>query len=237
MKNEYVLDKLIELSGASFINMFDLCHKIGIEKPNTQDYKQIKALCEKYCIDLKFTYINNSIKKNNKKLPLDKILCENSTYSNNKLKNRILKEGLKENKCENPKCGISEWHGKPISLQIHHINGINNDNRLENLQLLCPNCHAQTDSFGGRNKKEYITTFGGRDEKIKKTPEEIASKKKEKWESSHPSKEELIKTFLEQKSYVKTGEFYNVSDNAIRKWFRHYDLPLNKRELRKMMGL
>ena len=134
-------------------------------------------------------------------------------------------------------CGIDIWNGKEISLQLHHIDGDKTNNLIENLQLLCPNCHAQTDSFGGRNKKEYITTFGGRAEKIKETSDEIARKKKEKWESSHPRKEELIKTFLEQKSYVKTGKIYNVSDNAIRKWFKHYNLPLNKKELRKMMGL
>jgi 5-methylcytosine-specific restriction endonuclease McrA len=49
-------------------------------------------------------------------------------------------------------CGISEWHGKPITLQLDHINGINNDNRYENLRLICPNCHSQTITYAGRNK-------------------------------------------------------------------------------------
>lgn len=92
----------------------------------------------------------------NKVKPLSEILCENSYYSTNSLKKRLLSEKYKEYKCENPECGLSEWHGRPIPLELHHINGDTTDNRLENLQLLCPNCHSQTDNFRGRNwNKNY----------------------------------------------------------------------------------
>jgi hypothetical protein len=64
------------------------------------------------------------------------------------LKRRLIRLGLKQERCEI--CGISEWLGKPLSLALHHINGDGDDNRLENLQLLCPNCHSQTDNFAGR---------------------------------------------------------------------------------------
>jgi Zn finger protein HypA/HybF involved in hydrogenase expression len=84
------------------------------------------------------------------RLPIEKVLTENSEYNRTKLKERLVQEGLKEYKCEC--CGISEWMGKPISLQLHHLNGINNDNRLNNLQLLCPNCHSQTENFGTKGK-------------------------------------------------------------------------------------
>jgi DNA-binding transcriptional ArsR family regulator len=65
------------------------------------------------------------------------------------LKGRLVAAGLKVARCEI--CGINEWRGKPLSLALHHVNGDGVDNRLENLQLLCPNCHAQTPNFSGRN--------------------------------------------------------------------------------------
>ena len=67
------------------------------------------------------------------------------------LKARLLRMGVKTNACE--LCGISEWRGRPLSLALHHVNGRGQDNRLENLQLLCPNCHSQTENFAGRNRR------------------------------------------------------------------------------------
>ena len=64
------------------------------------------------------------------------------------LKTRLMKEGLKENRCE--VCGITEWQGRALNMELHHLNGDGEDNRLENLQLLCGNCHSQTDNWGGR---------------------------------------------------------------------------------------
>jgi DNA-binding CsgD family transcriptional regulator len=82
-------------------------------------------------------------------MPIDQLLVVGRRgTSRTHLKSRLLKEGLKENRCEI--CGLSEWLGKPLSLELHHVNGRGNDNRLENLQLLCGNCHSQTDNWGGR---------------------------------------------------------------------------------------
>lgn len=81
--------------------------------------------------------------------PLSEIMIENSNYQSYKLSKRLIKEGLKEHKCEN--CGRTEWEGYPIALELHHINGIHTDNRFENLQMLCPNCHAMTDNYRGKN--------------------------------------------------------------------------------------
>ena len=76
-------------------------------------------------------------------------LCEHSSLNSSNAKNLVYKLGLKENKCEI--CGITEWLGKPIVCELHYING---DNRIENLQILCPNCHSQTDNFRSRNRSK-----------------------------------------------------------------------------------
>ena len=92
-----------------------------------------------------------SISAPNIKYALDEILVENSSYTNiSRLKIRLVKENRLEYKCAC--CGISEWMGKPISLQLDHINGKNNDHRIENLRFLCPNCHSQTETYAGKNK-------------------------------------------------------------------------------------
>lgn len=78
------------------------------------------------------------------------IFTENSKYSNEMVKQRIVKDNLLEYRCI--KCGVDSWQGETIVLDLDHINGNNRDNRLENLRYLCPNCHSQTDTYKGRNK-------------------------------------------------------------------------------------
>ena len=86
------------------------------------------------------------------KISLEDILSNKEQYKNsNRLKKRLIEENVKEACCEI--CGIEEWLGKPAPLELDHINGDRFDNSLENLQILCPNCHAQTETYRGKNKK------------------------------------------------------------------------------------
>ena len=87
----------------------------------------------------------------NKKISLDEILKGlHPTYQTFKLKNRLLKDNIFENICTN--CGITEWQDLPINLHLDHIDGNCSNHKLENLRLLCPNCHSQTDTWCGKNK-------------------------------------------------------------------------------------
>ena len=122
-------------------------------KGNSWAYKIVSERMNKLNVHFGKKLVINSQGKQ-EKLPLEKILTTDSEYNRTKLKDRLVQEGLKEYKCEC--CGITEWMGNPISLQLHHLNGIHNDNRLENLQLLCPNCHSQTENFGTKGKGMVI---------------------------------------------------------------------------------
>lgn len=88
------------------------------------------------------------------KTPLNEILVKgrDHPYQSDKLRRRLLKEGIKEHKCEC--CKITTWNELPAPLELDHINGDNSDNRLENLRIICPNCHAQTDTYRSKNRKK-----------------------------------------------------------------------------------
>ena len=83
---------------------------------------------------------------------LKDILVENSSYQSYKLKNRLIAEGLKLVCCE--VCGLTEWLGNKIPTELHHSNGNKSDNRIENLQILCPNCHSFTENYRGKSLRK-----------------------------------------------------------------------------------
>lgn len=86
---------------------------------------------------------------------LDAALVEESTYCRGGVKRRLIEAGMLVNECAS--CGQgSSWNGKPLVLALDHINGKKRDNRIENLRLLCPNCHSQTETFAGRNSKKPL---------------------------------------------------------------------------------
>jgi len=90
-------------------------------------------------------------------IALGELLVAGPRRNRGHVKARLLAAGLKTGACE--VCGLTTWQEAPLSLCLHHVNGDRHDNRLENLQLLCPNCHSQTDSFAGRRNRR--PTGGG----------------------------------------------------------------------------
>ena len=156
----------------------------------------------------------------NIKKEINDILVENSTYTSH-LKDRLYKEGLKKRSCE--LCDQDEeWMGKKISLILDHINGINNDNRIENLRIVCPNCNSTLDTHCRGNKKS-----NEQNKKYCECGKEIfkSSIKCKKCDSvkqrkvDRPSIEQL-KEDIEKLGYSGTGRKYGVSDNSIRKWIK-----------------
>lgn len=108
-----------------------------------------------YLKRLGISYNGNKGEKGFKRSPHRKSASEylhkGSTINSHKLKLKIIEDNIKEQKCE--ACNRIKWQNDSIPLQLHHINGDRFDNRLSNLQILCPNCHALTDNFSGRKAK------------------------------------------------------------------------------------
>ena len=83
-------------------------------------------------------------------MPIEQLLSSEHRCRGN-VKSRLLRAGLLNNLCA--RCGLRDWRGNGLSMHLDHINGKKNDHRLENLRMLCPNCHSQTETYGGRNKR------------------------------------------------------------------------------------
>ena len=165
------------------------------------------------------------------------ILCENSNHSRHNLKQRLVKENLLEYKC--CECGLTDqWNGKKIILQIDHKNGVGDDNRLENLRFMCPNCHSQTDTFAGKRHRKLfrikirkITTTKCLmcDNYLYIDQSKFCSEpccKRAKRKVDRPSNQELLEE-LKISNYSIIGRKYGVSETAVRKWFKFRDLESN----------
>ena len=248
MKKEHTEQEYRDAAKNSF-SIAGMCKYLGRTPYGSANYNLMYKKIKEYKIDIShFTGKgwNVGLKFNpNVATPLNTILVKNSSYKTSFLKKRLLKEGIKEHRCE--KCGNTEWLGKPIPLELHHINGDNTDNRLENLQMLCPNCHSLTDNYCSKNRTNKRLIKEKKKEKEKKQCPVcnqffIPQKKNQKYCSikcAHTSKlktdvtkEKLKKLLFQYKNFKKIGDILKISDNAVRKWCKKYDLPYKSKDIK-----
>jgi len=200
--------------------------KLGIKNMGSS-YNTLKKYIKKYNISIEH-FENNIIDVIHNKIDLSKILIENSTYNTTILKERLYKEGLKERLCE--KCGQGEeWNGEHMSLILDHINGINNDNRIFNLRIVCPNCNSTLPTHCVGNKRmitknniinnNYIETH--KKYKNKKTDKQLDYIFKSRT-VERPTYEQL-KMDIELLGLEGSGRKYGVCGNSIKKWRIFYE--------------
>lgn len=130
--------------------------KLNLSSVGTGNRKTISTYISKLSLDISHFTGKGHLKGKthnwcSTKIPLSDILVEHSSYQTFKLKNRLIKEQLLVNQCSI--CNqLPEWNGTSLNMILDHINGVNDDHRLVNLRLVCPNCNSQLDTFAGKNK-------------------------------------------------------------------------------------
>lgn len=216
----YTKEKLNEV-----VNKSQNLHQVLIEfgrNPSGGSYRTLHRKLKEWDINYEhFLTPSEVIKKNyseGKLFKKDKlyIFVENSKVSRATVRRRIITDSLKEYKCVN--CNNEgEWMGKKITLILDHINGINNDHRLDNLRFLCPNCNATL--------KTHCKGYMGLIDKPKKIDGRTIKRDRTNTRKikNRPSKNELSKMIIET-SYSAVGRKYGVSDNTIRKWAKNYGI-------------
>lgn len=213
-----MVNKIFELSDADFIDLIkssicikEVLFKLGYSTiGNSWGYSQVKermSLLNLTTADFKGkSGMTQQIQ--NTKLSPEELFTKNN-HPRNIVRRRLIALNLIEYKCAI--CGRSEWNGKKLSLELDHINGINNDHRISNLRFLCPNCHSQTSTYGAKNKDIYITDF------------EITEEMKTKVESSYKElkniskvakrlgfKEKVVREIINELGLTKTNQRYVI---------------------------
>lgn len=162
-----MINKIYELTDDQFVALIknsttisEVLFKLGYSvKGNSWGFSKIRQRMEELHLtmhDFKGKLaLSNSISE--REVNPETLLKSNCKHNRTVLRRYILKNDLIPYKCAI--CGCVEWQGKTLSLELDHINGINNDNRLENLRFLCPNCHSQTTTYGSRNQQRNESKY------------------------------------------------------------------------------
>ena len=216
----------------------DALRALGYE-PKGQNYRTLKRWVARWGISVEHFNANHarSIAGRARARPLAEICVEDSDFARGKLKARLFREGVKQRVCE--LCGQDEhWRGRRMALILDHINGVANDNRLENLQIVCPNCAATLDTHCGRNLPQERacvacgTTFAPQTIQHRYCSNACVGKRVSEALRNVPRPErrvverppyEQLMADVASMSMCAVGRKYGVSDNAVRKWIRWYE--------------
>ena len=160
-------NKIYECTDEQFVeliknstNISEVLFKLGYSvKGNSWGFSLIRKRMSELGISTKDFKGKSALITTNADREIDpnKLLSKNCKHQRTVLRRYIIKENLIPYKCAI--CGVTEWNGKTLSLELDHINGVNNDNRLENLRFLCPNCHSQTTTYGSRNQQKNESKY------------------------------------------------------------------------------
>lgn len=152
-------DEQLRSAVQSAASMSDVLRSLGFNPLHAGSRGTVKRYIERLKLDTSHWQGQGWNGQGFGKTPLDlaDILVEGSSYTTHHLRERLISSGLKERKCE--RCLLTEWQGEPIPVELDHINGVSNDHRWENLRLLCPNCHALTPTWRGRNRRMGVVSI------------------------------------------------------------------------------
>jgi 5-methylcytosine-specific restriction endonuclease McrA len=131
---------------AGVTTLADVIRRLGL-RPESSTYAKVRRSFTFHGIDT--AHLTGVPPARRRRRPLENILTKNSQVTSGSLRERLLEEGIMQRSCD--RCGGTTWEGSPIPLELDHIDGDRRNNLLENLRLLCPNCHALTPTYRGRN--------------------------------------------------------------------------------------
>lgn len=239
MFKSYSKENFIE-AVASSTSIRQVLSRLNV-RPHGGNYRTAYKYIEKFKLDTShFTGQGwNKGSKPGPRRPIEDYLSNKQSIKSYNLKSRLILEGYKKHECEI--CGLSKWQNKDIPTELHHVDGNHYNNNLNNLQILCPNCHHQTDNFRNTKSKRkqsasQLNGYRKRDDrtcndcgsnrsKDAKRCRSCAAKISNSKNLKRPSKEVLSKDYeVFDGNKSKIAKKHCVSETSVRKWCKHYNI-------------
>lgn len=212
----------------------EVCKKINITN-FSKNREKIKKYITENNIDISHfdPYSRNISKGHFINKDINYYLVKNGPHiTSSALRKKLIKKNILENKCYI--CGLNSWQGKDLTLHLDHINGDHYDNSLENLRILCPNCHSQCET-SIRQKTKHYCNCGNEKRKKSKTCQQCCVQNliNSNPKSIRPEKSTL-EILIQTKTFACIGRMYGVSDTSVQNWCKYYDLPHKKSDIQQL---